>query len=97
MKKVLVNVSFGGFALDDEYYADAMAREGGPDNIREDEVLIALVEQGKDIGDVCSSISIAEIPDNATDFVIESDSDGREYVLYVVDGKIKQAENKCYL
>jgi hypothetical protein len=86
MKKILVNTSFGGFGLKDEYndYAG-----------REDEKLIALVEQGVDIGDDFADIGIAEVPDNATDYVIE-EYDGKETVLYVVDGKIRYAKNKMF-
>ena len=87
MKKILVNTSFGGFGLKDEYE---------PYVGREDEKLIALVEQGVDIGDNYAEFGIAEIPDNATDYVIE-DYDGKETVLYVVDGKIRYAKNKYFL
>lgn len=87
MKKILVNTSFGGFALKDEY-KDYVGRE--------DEKLIALVEQSVDIGDNYAEIGIAEIPDNATDYVIE-EYDGKETVLYVVDGKIFYAKNKYFL
>ena len=94
MKKILVNTSFGGFGLKDEYYDYFMARTKGLDDIREDEKLIALVEQGVDIGDNYAEIGIAEIPDNATDYYI-NEYDGKEEVLYVLDGKIRFA--KCYL
>ena len=94
--KILVNTSFGGFGLKDEYYADFMARTQGFDDIREDAVLIDLVEQGVDIGDNYAEIGIAEIPDNATDYYIE-EYDGKEKILYVVDGKIRFAENKYFL
>lgn len=94
MKKILVNLTFGGFGLKDEYFEDFMARTHGLDDIREDEHLIALVEQGFDIGDEYSKIGIAEIPDNATDYYI-NEYDGKEEVLYVLDGKICFA--KCYL
>ena len=87
MRKILVNTSFGGFSLKDEY-KDYVGRE--------DEKLIALVEQGVDIGDNYAEVGIAEIPDNATDYAIE-DYDGKETVLYVVDGKIYYAKNKCFL
>ena len=95
MKKILINLDFGGFGLDDEYYDDFEARTNGldDDDIREDEKLIALVEQGVDIGDDLADIGIAEIPDNATDYYI-NEYDGKEEVLYVLDGKICFA--KCY-
>lgn len=86
MKKILVNTSFGGFGLKDEYK---------PYVGREDEKLIALVEQGVDIGDNYAEIGIAEIPDNATDYYI-NEYDGKEEVLYVLDGKIRFAENKMF-
>ena len=95
MKKILVNTSFGGFGLKDEYFDDFLKRTHGLDDIREDEKLIALVEQGVDIGDSIADIGLAEIPDNATDYVVE-EYDGKEMVLYVVDGKIRYAENKMF-
>jgi hypothetical protein len=93
MKKILVNLDFGGFDLEDEYYDDFEARTNGLGDIREDEKLIALVEQGIDIGDDLADIGIAEIPDNATDYYI-NEYDGKEEVLYVLDGRICFA--KCY-
>ena len=96
MKKILVNLDFGGFSLKKEYFEDFMARTHGLDDIREDEKLIALVEQGTNIGGNYAEIGIAEIPDNATDYVIE-EYDGKETVLYVLDGKIRYAENKYFL
>jgi hypothetical protein len=95
MKKILVNACYGGFGLKDEYWKEFFDRTKGIDDIREDEKLIALVEQGVDIGDNYAEIGIAEIPDNATDYVIE-EYDGKETVLYVVDGKIRYAENKMF-
>ena len=95
MKKILVNTSFGGFGLKDEYFDDFMKRTHGLDDIREDEKLITLVEQGVDIGDNYADIGIAEIPDNATDYYI-NEYDGKEQVLYVLDGKIRFAENKIF-
>lgn len=95
MKKILVNLHFGGFGLKDEYFKDFMKRTHGLTDIREDEKLIALVEQGVDIGDHYADIGIAEIPDNATDYYI-NEYDGKEEVLYVLDGKICFAENKSF-
>lgn len=96
MKKILVNTSFGGFSLKNEYLEDFKNSTQGLNDIREDEVLIALVEQGIDIGDNYAEIGIAEIPDNATDYAIE-EYDGKETVLYIVNGKIRYAKNKCFL
>lgn len=96
MKKILVNTTIGVFGLKDEYFEDFMTRTKGLDDIREDKKLIALVEKGADIGDNYADIGIAEIPDNATDYVIE-EYGGKETVLYVVDGKIRYAKNKCFL
>ena len=94
MKKILVNLTFGGFGLKDEYFEDFMVRTHGLTDIREDEKLITLVEQGFDIGDNYADIGLAEIPDNATDYTI-IEYDGKEDVLYVVDGKLRYA--KTYL
>ena len=95
MKKILVNTSFGGFGIREDLFDEFMERTGGLDDIREDKKLIAFVEQGFDIGDSFADIGLAEIPDNATDYVIE-EYDGKETVLYVVDGKIRYAENKMF-
>ena len=95
MKKILVSVDFGGFEVRANLFKDFMARTQGLTDIREDEELIALVEQGKDIGAKYSVIGLAEIPDNATDYEI-IEYDGKESVLYVVDGKIRYAENRFY-
>ena len=94
MKKILVNVDFGGFGIREDLFDDFMERTSGLDDIREDEKLIALVEQGEDIGAGYADIGLAEIPDNATDYTI-IEYDGKEDVLYVVDGKLRYA--KTYL
>ena len=94
MKKILVNLTFGGFGIKEAYFQDFMKRTKGLDDIREDEKLIELVEQGFNIGEDYTEIGIAEIPDNATDYYI-NEYDGKEEVLYVLDGKICFA--KCYL
>ena len=95
MKKILVNLGFSGFSIRENLFDDFMERTGGLNDIREDEKLIALVEQGENIGvSFEADIGLAEIPDNATDYEI-IECDGKEDVLYVVDGIIRYA--KTYL
>ena len=84
MKGILISIDYGGFEVRDDYFRDFMKRTGGLDDIREDPVLIEMVEKGRDIGALFSEIGVVYIPDTATDYdVIEYD--GKEWVVYVLD------------
>lgn len=80
--KIVVNSDFGGygFNVSDEfkdmvyYYASE----------RTSPKLIDFVENNPD---ECGDLTIAIIPDSATDFDI-IDDDGMETIVYVVDGKL---------
>jgi hypothetical protein len=90
--KIAVNKSYGGFILneqqtelispyvDEDFFYDVDYKT----ELRTNEHLIKAIEQ------IPSTIKVVEIPDNATDWII-NEYDGFESVYYVVDGKIKRA------
>lgn len=91
--KIVVNKCFGGFWLSkkDCEYLGEMPFIYNSYNRRTDERLVKCVESlGHDASDKYANIVIVDIPDNATDYRIE-EYDGREKVLYVIDGKIYDA------
>jgi hypothetical protein len=91
--KIAVNRNYGGFRLNKEQ--ENMLRPFVNDDfidevdynhsLRTNAKLIEVLEQIPS-----KSIRIIEIPDNATDWVI-NEYDGCETIYYVVDGKIKRA------
>ena len=87
--KIAVNTTFGGFGFSDPAI-DELGFSWDID--RTDPKLINLIEtKGSTwISDRLSSVGIATIPDNITDWRIH-EYDGKETVLYVVDGKIREA------
>ena len=90
--KIVINQDFGGFCL-----TEAAAKIAGAAHlhdtsplVRTNPALIELVENNpKAAGNPISDLVVVEIPDEATDWIID-EYDGLESVLYVVDGKIKQ-------
>lgn len=85
--KVVINECYGGFSLS-EYAAKELNLSSIYDDIeRTNERLIELVEEdsGKASG-LFADLSVVDIPDEATDWMIE-EYDGYEHVLAVVDGK----------
>lgn len=94
-KKILINVKYGGFCAAgplEEYAKKNNIDFRLGENNRDDPEAIKIVEE---CGcDVCcnrtySKLKIVEIPDEATDWEIDS-YDGYEEVIYVLDGKIKR-------
>lgn len=91
--KIVINVCFGGFRLSDEQIEE-LKRLGAYDDFiddaefgyvnRSNSKLVEAVEKHP------NSLSVIDIPDNATDWTVE-EYDGAERVLFVVDGKIKRA------
>ena len=89
--KIVVNRCFGGYSLSklamdmlgvDSAYAFFWWEE------RNSPALVKVVEElGKAADGDCADLEIIEIPDSATDWLIE-DYDGMETVLYVFGGKI---------
>lgn len=92
--KIIINSCYGGFDLS----TWALDKAGIPyddrgiydldDVDRTNPKLVAIVEEDSEraSGD-CAELEVVEIPDNATDWVID-EYDGCERVLYVVKGKI---------
>ena len=85
--KVIINNDFGGFGVKHEIMERLGYQNEHDWDLRTDERLIKMVEDGKDVGDDYSALVICTLPDNTTDWDI-SDYDGMETLLYVVDGKI---------
>lgn len=78
--KLVINVCFGGFSLNDRYMKLFKAKYD--DGIkRDDPDLIALVQSGKkNISPIYSELKVVEIPDGS--FYIINDYDGWETVYY---------------
>ena len=87
--KLVINNCYGGFGVKaniaKEYGFDpyGVAR----DNIR----LITLIEMGVNCNTDYSDLRVVEVPDSATDYEIQ-EYDGRESIIYVMDGKIHHLE-----
>lgn len=81
--KIVISDNWGGFGcLVDESFEDFI------DQYHEDRAnpeFVAWVEQNPE---VAGDLSVVEIPDEATDWVINEWDDCYETVFYVVDGKI---------
>lgn len=80
--KIVINADWGGFVVPQEV-RKIFELEGLPTCVRTDPRFVAWVETHAGESD----LAIAEIPDVATDWMIQS-YDGMESVLYVIDGKI---------
>lgn len=86
--KLVINSCFGGFDIPDEYSSEF----DSPWNVKRNDLrLIELVEkltrEGKNAFTCSTCLVVVEIPDEATDYMI-NDYDGQESVIYVVDGKL---------
>lgn len=90
--KIAINVCYGGFDI------PRRIREQLPHdfnefdlNHRTNDKLISLIEsEGGVVKDDFSEVVITEIPDEATDWMI-NDYDGLERIIYVLDGKLHGA------
>ncbi len=91
--KIVINNCFGGFGLSKEAENFMEGKWIDGEDIHCDPELIALIErEGADkVGASYADLRIVEIPDEATDFLID-EYDGWESVIYVLDGKIHYAE-----
>lgn len=91
--KIVVNKCFGGFSVNDNI-VNMLNLESRYDfllrNDRTNVKLIELIESGEDVNGEFANLIVVEIPDDATDYIID-EYDGYENVLYVLDGKIKRA------
>lgn len=84
--KIVVNRYHGVFGLSE--YAKTIL-DPNHANWRTDPNLIALVEKDSEKAGVpYSRLAVVEIPDNATDYIVDEHS-GVEDVVYVLDGKIR--------
>lgn len=83
--KLVINGTYGGFGFGvaDEFEELVYKYE----DERTASELIAFVEEHPDD---CGDLEVVEIPDDATDYLI-NEYDGAETVYYVVDGKIHLA------
>jgi hypothetical protein len=88
--KIVINKCFGGFSVNDNIVKmlNLESRYDLEDN-RTNVRLIELIESGEDVNGDYSNLTVVEIPDDATDYMI-NEYDGYENVLYVLDGKIKR-------
>ena len=88
--KIVINKCFGGFSVNDNIVKmlNLESRYDLEDD-RTNVKLIELIESGEDVNGDYSNLAVVEIPDDATDYMI-NEYDGYENVLYVLDGKIKR-------
>ena len=88
--KLVINKCFGGFSVNDNIVKmlNLESRYDLEDD-RTNAKLIELIESGVDVNTKYSNLTVVEIPDDATDYMI-NEYDGFENVLYVLDGKIKR-------
>lgn len=88
--KIVINKCFGGFSVNDNIVKmlNLESRYDLEDD-RTNAKLIELIEAGENVNDDYSDLVVVEIPDDATDYMI-NEYDGYEYVLYALDGKIKR-------
>lgn len=87
--KIIINKCYGGFAVKYEI-ADALTGNvfsAHDDELRTNQALIKMIEEGKDVGQSFSKLVVVNIPDNATDYYID-EYDGLETIIYVMDGKL---------
>ena len=94
--KIAINTVYGGFTLSAKAIELAkekgveVSRWGDVENRADPKLIEAIEEIGTEASGRYCSIGIVEIPEDATDFIIE-EYDGRETVLYVHNGKIFRA------
>ena len=95
--KIVIFESYGRFFLPESFcekYGLPTDDDFAENFDRTDERLVALAEEdakGKDPYSLDYTYLAVEIPDNATDWIIEN-YDGLEWVTYVVDGKIYRVD-----
>ena len=87
--KLVINECFGGFSVNDNIVKmlNLESRYDLEDD-RTNVKLIELIESGENVNGDYSNLTVVEIPDDATDYMI-NEYDGYETVYYVLDGKIK--------
>lgn len=89
--KIVVNKCFGGFNVSDEAARKLGLCDGYHIVSRVDDRLIKMVEEDADkTSGPSAKLRVVEIPENATDWEL-NDYDGRETIIYVVDGRLYHA------
>ena len=84
--KLVVNTTFGGFCLPDEF-CELHGLERWDSVLRDQPELVSYVEARRQVYTFGGRLEVVEIPDEATDWEI-SQYDGLESITYVVDGKL---------
>lgn len=86
--KIAINTCYGGWGLSKGFF-EKYPQFKEKSTTRDDFEFIKCLEEfgTKEASNDYSQISIVEIPDEATDFII-NEYDGYESVIYVVNGKI---------
>ena len=87
--KIVINECFGGFSLPKEFCEKYNTTRYANISRTDDRLISFIEERGGEIEGACSLLTVEEIPDNATDYMI-TEYDGAESILYVVDGKIEE-------
>lgn len=87
MLKLVINRSYGGFSLPSDVIRELGYRNSWSENLRGDLRLVKMVEENPDR---FKDLMVVEIPWNPSDYKIV-DYDGKESVIYVVDGKLHRA------
>ena len=91
--KIIINGCYGGFCLNDEVIKKlsesgiVVDKFGAGNSTRTNPELIKMIENGEDVNAEYSYLEVVNIPDNATDYLIE-EHDGNERILCVINGKI---------
>lgn len=87
--KIVVNKCYGGFSVSEMVAAHLGMSDPHDDIDRTNPDLIWTVEHLEkcDFNGRCANLKIVEIPDEATDWIID-EYDGYEKVIFVLDGKI---------
>lgn len=85
--KLVINRSYGAFNLPSGVAEELGYRNSWSENLRGDLRLVKMVEENEER---FYSLLVVEIPKEATDYKIV-DYDGKESVIYVVNGKLHRA------
>lgn len=90
--ELVINKCYGGFTLSAKALkALKMTEDETGELERNDERLVACVKSLKEkASGMYSKLEVVSIPDDFTDYEID-EYDGRESVIYVVDGKLRHA------
>lgn len=85
--KVIINNCFGGFGIDENVVLGLgySKYERYSDALRTDPRIIAMVENGENVGAPYSNLIVATIPDDVTDWWVE-EYDGLEELWYIGGG-----------